>query len=49
MNLFLMFISGLIFLTCFYGQAQMFGANWFLIFGMVFAGVVMTLIMTEKL
>jgi hypothetical protein len=49
MNLFLMFISGLIFLTCFYGQSQVYAVNWFLIFGMVFASVVITLVMTEKL
>ena len=48
MNLLLLFISGLIFLTCFYGQARVFGANWFLIFGMVFATAIITAIMLEK-
>lgn len=49
MNLFLLFICGLIFLTCFYGQSQLFAVNWFLVFGMLFAAVVITLIMTEVL
>jgi hypothetical protein len=48
MNMFLLFIVGMIFLTCFYGQAQIFAANWFLIFGMVFSAVVITWIMGEK-
>jgi len=48
MNLFLLFIAGLIFLTCFYGQSQAFAANWFLIFGMVFAAIVITYIMGEQ-
>jgi len=48
MNLFLLFISGLIFLTCFYGQSQAYAANWFLIFGMVFGAVVSALIMSES-
>jgi hypothetical protein len=49
MNMFLLFIAGLIFLTCFYGQSQLFAVNWFLIFGMLFAAVVITLIFTEVL
>jgi membrane-bound metal-dependent hydrolase YbcI (DUF457 family) len=48
MNLFLLFISGLIFLTCFYGQSQTYAANWFLIFGMVFSAVVSAWIMNES-
>jgi hypothetical protein len=47
MNLFLLFMSGLIFLTCFYGQTQLFSVNWFLIFGMVFSTAVSTWIMGE--
>jgi hypothetical protein len=49
MNLFLLFLAGLIFLTCFYGQTQIYGVNWFLIFGMLFATIVITLIFTEVL
>jgi len=49
MNLLLLFIVGMIFLTCFYGQSQLYAVNWFLIFGMLFAAVVITLIMTEVL
>lgn len=48
MNLFLLFMSGLIFLTCFYGQSQAYAVNWFLIFGMVFSTGVITWIMTEQ-
>jgi 1,4-dihydroxy-2-naphthoate octaprenyltransferase len=48
MNLFLLFMGGLIFLTCFYGQTQAYAANWFLIFGMVFSTAVITWIMTEQ-
>ena len=47
MNMFLLFISGLIFLTCFYGQSQLYSVNWFLVFGMVFSSVVITWIMGE--
>jgi hypothetical protein len=49
MNLFLLFVSGFIALTCFYGQTQLYGVNWFLVFGMLFSTVVITLILTEKL
>jgi len=49
MNLFLLFLSGLIFLTCFYGQTQLYAVNWFLIAGMLFATIVITLIFTEVL
>ena len=49
MNLLLLFIVGMIFLTCFYGQSQLYAVNWFLIFGMLFAAVVITLIFTEVL
>ena len=45
--MFLLFISGLIFLTCFYGQSQLYSVNWFLVFGMVFSSVVITWIMGE--
>lgn len=48
MNMFLLFIVGLIFLTCFYGQSQLYAVNWFLIFGMVFSAVVITWIMGEQ-
>jgi len=48
MNLFLLFVSGMIFLTCFYGQSQQYQASWFLIFGMIFSAVVITYIMGEK-
>ena len=47
MNLLLLFISGLIFLTCFYGQSQLFAVNWFLIFGMIFSAVVISHILGE--
>jgi len=47
MNLFLLFISGMIFLTCFYGQSQQYAVNWFFVFGMVFSAVVITYIMGE--
>lgn len=47
MNLLLLFINGMIFLTCFYGQSQLYPVNWFLVGGMVFSAVVMTLIMRE--
>jgi len=49
MNLLLLFIAGLIFLSCFYGQTQLFAVNWFLVFGMVFGSVVITWIMREGL
>lgn len=49
MNLLLTFIMGLIFLTCFYGQANQYAVNWFLVFGMVFSSIVITLIVTEIL
>jgi len=49
MNLLLTFIMGLIFLTCFYGQTNSYAVNWFLVFGMVFSSVVITLIITEVL
>jgi hypothetical protein len=48
MNLFLLFIAGLIFLTSFYGQSQQYQANWFLIFGMVFSASLITWIMGEQ-
>jgi len=47
MNLLLMWIMGLIFLTCFYGQSQQYAVNWFLIAGMVFSSVVITWIIGE--
>jgi hypothetical protein len=47
MNLFLLWINGLIFLTCFYGQVNQYGVNWFLVSGMVFSAVVITWIMGE--
>ena len=47
MNMFLLFIAGMIFLTCFYGQSQLYAVNWFLVFGMVFSSVVITWIMGE--
>ena len=47
MNLFLVFINGMIFLTCFYGQSQQYAVNWFLVGGMVFSAVIITLIMGE--
>jgi hypothetical protein len=49
MNMFLLFIMGLIFLTCFYGQTNIYAVNWFLVFGMVFSSIVITLIITEVL
>jgi hypothetical protein len=42
MNLLLIFINGLIYLTCFYGQINQHTVNWFLVFGMVFSAVVIT-------
>jgi hypothetical protein len=42
MNMLLLWISGLIFLTCFYGFAQTFSPPWILLFGMVFSAVVIT-------
>jgi hypothetical protein len=48
MNLLLLFITGLIFLTCFYGQTQLYAVNWFLIFGMLFSAVVITYILGEE-
>ena len=47
MNLFLIFINGLIFLTCFYGQANQYAVNWFFVGGMVFSAVVLTWIVGE--
>lgn len=47
MNLFLLWINGLIFLTCFYGQANTYAVNWFLVFGMVFSAVVITYLIGE--
>ena len=47
MNLLLLFIVGMIFLTCFYGQSQLYAVNWFLIFGMLFSTAVMTWILGE--
>jgi len=49
MNLFLLFIMGLIFLTCFYGQTQQYAVSWILVFGMLFSAVVITLIFKEDL
>ena len=48
MNMMLLFINGLIFLTCFYGQTNLFAVNWFLVGGMVFSAVVITVILTER-
>jgi len=48
MNLFLLWISGLIFLTCFYGQANQYAVNWIFVFGMVFSAMVLTYIVGEK-
>jgi len=45
MNLFLLWIMGFIFLSCFYGQSQVYGVNWFLVFGMVFSSAVITWVM----
>jgi hypothetical protein len=47
MNLFLVWINGLIFLTCAYGQANQYEANWFLIGSMVFSAAIITWIITE--
>lgn len=47
MNLFLLFISGFIFLTCFYGQTQQYSASWILIGGMVFSAFVIGYIFNE--
>lgn len=47
MNMFLLWIMGLIFLTCMYGQSALYAVNWFLVFGMVFSSVVITWIITE--
>jgi hypothetical protein len=48
MNLFLIFINGLIFLTCFYGQAHQYTVNWFLVFSMVFSAVVITWLLGDE-
>ncbi len=48
MNMLLLWIMGFIFLTCFYGQANQYGVNWFLVFGMVFSAVVVTWILGEN-
>jgi hypothetical protein len=48
MNLMLVFINGVIFLTCFYGQSQLYAVNWFLIFGMLSSAVVITYILGEE-
>jgi hypothetical protein len=48
MNLFLVFINGLIFLTCFYGQFNQYEVNWFFVFGMVFSAIVLTLFMGDE-
>ena len=47
MNLFLLFISGLIFLTCLYGLSQMYAVNWILIIGVVLSTAVITWIMGD--
>ena len=49
MNLFLLFLNGMIFLTCFYGQSQQYAVSWILVFGMVVSAIVSTLIITEAL
>jgi RsiW-degrading membrane proteinase PrsW (M82 family) len=48
MNKMLLFIYGLIFLTCFYGQSQLYAVNWFLVVGMLFSGVMITLLIGEE-
>ena len=47
MNLLLLWVMGLIFLTCFYGQANQYAVSWFFVFGMVFSAVVLTWIILE--
>jgi hypothetical protein len=47
MNMLLLWVMGLIFLTCFYGQANQYAVNWFFIGGMVFSAVVLTWIILE--
>lgn len=41
MNLLLLFIVGLIFLTCMYGLTQMYVASWILVIGLVFSSFIM--------
>lgn len=43
----LLFIMGLIFLTCLYGLSQQYAVNWILIIGVVFSTAVITWIMGE--
>lgn len=44
MNMFLLFIVGLIFLTCLCGVSQMYAVNWLLVIGLVFSSFVIGLI-----
>jgi len=44
MNPFLLFIVGLIFLTCLYGMSQAYAVSWILVIGLVFSSFVIGLI-----
>jgi len=44
MNLLLLFMVGLIFLTCLYGLSQVFVSSWILIVGLIFSSFVIGLI-----
>ena len=48
MNLLLLWINGLIFLTCLYGQWQQNAVNWFLICGMIFSAIIITIILGDQ-
>lgn len=40
MNLILLFMVGLIFLTCLYGLTQMYVASWILVIGLIFSSFI---------
>ena len=40
MNIFLLFVVGLIFLTCLYGLTQVYVSSWVLILGLMFSSFV---------
>ena len=47
MDLVLLFIVGLIFLTCFYGLTMTYVASWILVIGLVFSSFVLGLLIAS--
>jgi hypothetical protein len=49
MNIFLLFVVGLIFLTCLYGLTQTYVSSWLLILGLMFSSFVIGWVFGEGL